>query len=242
MILGGALNLRGMTGNEAQNSISNRLAQDKLDSSANSHTYGTPYEKNGRMVRDIEIGGNVVGEQDLGEKSYKPTEFKPDMLLDKDGNLYEHKVGEPVRPGSKKPSDPVLEMMRIQGMNTNKFNLDAKLGGYEAAIVTGKDKNGEIPDEKMQVYVDQFNNNSPDFEYVKQVSKPLKIGLREVPWTGGKVTWKKVPKVKANGGNAAFNNSTKQSQYPGAPAIGTENNGYRFKGGNHRDKNNWEKM
>lgn len=48
-----------------------------------------------------------------------------------------------------------------------------------------------------------------------------------------------------NGGKAQFetlDEEAKPEAYPGAPAAGTVVNGYRFKGGNPKDKANWQKQ
>lgn len=73
---------------------------------------------------------------------------------------------------------------------------------------------------------------------------PLAVDLlkQNPQWTFDKAREAARDQIYSRIKNGKYNPFSESSEYPNAPPVGTSKGGYRFKGGNPADKNNWEKI
>lgn len=176
----------------ANSAMNTRIAAERLRGQqaergrkAEAITYGTAYEKDGKMYRDILIGGSVVGAEELGAPS-----------ASKAGRWFQSPDGSETRfisnstgiapAGWGAVADPGIAEERAGRIQDRNARRDEKLAGWELNIQTGEDASGiSLDDEVIDQYVSLYNKQSPDMTFVK----------REVPGVlyGTNEKWVKIP-------------------------------------------------
>jgi hypothetical protein len=237
MLLGGATDLRALKGRELDQEKDRQLRLLQLMNQPEGRTTQTlsaTYMKDGKLVKDRIVNGQVVGQVDA-----PPNENGGGA--DPGGRWFQSPQGQvgyftgsnPPPAGWGAVEDPTTAALRDILVGDKLNARDSKLAGYETVLQTGKVGGREVDPETLQVYKDLYNKQSGENEFVEQVTPPLTIGGWKVPFTGKKELVK-VPKdsTKSDGDGDAG----------GAPPVGTVDSGYKFKGGNPADPNNWEKM
>lgn len=168
-----------------------KLHQDKLGADLGSQSIGKEYVKDGQRLRDITDGsGKVIRTENLGADI--PTSGKENHQLFKDnqGNAHWVKKGDDVPPGWNEVSASSDErLMKLQDVK------DKKLAEYEGQLTSLKDSKGnDIKDPNMvSGMMDYYNKNSDAYKFVKITTPPTQVFGKDVPFTGGKVAYKKIP-------------------------------------------------
>jgi hypothetical protein len=237
MLLGGATDIRALKGRELDQEKDRQLRLLDLMTRTEkaerpTTTLSATYMKDGKLVKDRIVNGEVVGQVQAPPNESGVADPGGRWFQSADGQVRYFTGSNPPPAGWGAVEDPTTAALRDILVGDKLNARDSKLAGYEATIKTGKDKDGiEVAPETMQIYKDLYNKQNPEAEFVEQVTPPLTIGGWKVPFTGKKELVK-VPKESKDAGEDPG----------GAPPVGTVDSGYKFKGGNPADPNNWEKM
>jgi len=211
-ILSGTLNLRNITSREATDysTIKQRMDEAILENQAKTAaaravaskvTYGTPYEKDGKMYRDKLQGGSVIGTEDLGEKK---TSYKPNVFVRDDGTPVEVPVGTEIPAGLKVPSEVQVNLTGEQ-----QRQQEQDLAGIEQMLLTGVDSKGnEIENlEALQGWADTYNKRNSNYNVVmvpKKEGEPIPFTFGFFTKGGAPAKYIKVPKTRITAPKAAL--------------------------------------
>jgi hypothetical protein len=239
MLLGGATDLRTLKVSELDQEQDRQLRLLDLMTRTEkaerpTTTLSATYMKDGKLVKDRIENGQVVGQVDAPPNEHGGgSDPGGRWFQSADGQVRYFTGSNPPPAGWGAVEDPTTAALRDILVGDKLNARDSKLAGYETVLQSGKVGGREVDSETLNVYKDLYNKQNLENEFVEQVTPPLTIGGWKVPFTGKKELVK-VPKdsTKSDGdGNAG-----------GAPPVGTVDSGYKFKGGNPADPNNWEKM
>jgi len=234
MLLGGATDLRALKGRELDQEKDRQLRLLQLMNQPEGRTTQTlsaTYMKDGKLVKDRIVNGEVVGQVQAPPNESGVADPGGRWFQSADGQVRYFTGSNPPPAGWGAVEDPTTAALRDILVGDKLNARDSKLAGYETVLQSGKVDGIEVDPETLNVYKDLYNKQNPEAEFVEQVTPPLTIGGWKVPFTGKKELVK-VPKESKGAG----------SDPGGAPPVGTVDSGYKFKGGNPADPNNWEKM
>jgi hypothetical protein len=238
MLLGGATDIRALKGRELDQEKDRQLRllelMNRPEAAAQrpTTTLSSEYVKDGKLVKDRIVNGEVVGQVDAYKAPVGGGADPGGRWFQSPDGLPRYFTGNnPPPAGWGAIEDPNTAMLRDVLLGDKLNARDSKLAGYETVLQTGKVAGREVDSETLQVYKDLYNKQNPEAEFVEQVTPPLTIGSWKVPFTGKKELVK-VPKESKEAG----------ADPGGTPPVGTVDSGYKFKGGNPADPNNWEKM
>ena len=237
-LLGGATDLRALKGRELDQEQDRQLRLLDLMTRTEkaerpTTTLSATYMKDGKLVKDRIVNGEVVGQVQAPPNESGVADPGGRWFQSADGQVRYFTGSNPPPAGWGAVEDPTTAALRDILVGDKLNARDSKLAGYETVLQSGKVGGREVDSETLNVYKDLYNKQNPENEFVEQVMP------KKVPFFGWPLKFLapnkeliKVPKTSAES----------QGDPGGAPPVGTVDSGYKFKGGNPADPNNWEKM
>lgn len=158
----------------------------KFQDEQNKVTYGTPYRKDGRLVRDKMVGGAVVGTEDL-DQAPQQNKFGQYFQLP-DGSIKFFSEGVNPPDGSTQLTDPSIQASREATTALNRAREAESRAAYKAGVMDeGRDYN------ERKAYAELFNELSNDQMFVEEEKKGVFAGRLGIP---KKKVFKLVPRIK----------------------------------------------
>lgn len=168
----------------ADGAQSNQLAALKARLAGTKESPGSVYTVDGVQYRDVhDAQGKKIRTETIGEKGGLGAGR---WFQSPEGELKFFENSSEVPKGWAPPIDQATAALNASLKN---LAVDQKLATWASWIGSPRVTDGQKED-----FAQRYNKNSENDMFVKKVSPPTTIGGRTVPFTGGTVTWEKVPK------------------------------------------------